>query len=161
MNKDYASILHVEDDENDVMLQQCAFQAAGLTNPIQVAANGQAAIDYLTLAAFGHQPETHPLPALVLLDLKLPVKSGFDVLQWIRQHSQLTALPVIVLTSSHAPSDIIRAYQLGASSFILKPLDHRDQIEMAKALKNWWFRFNLSPDPFDIQVQPADAVLSF
>ena len=150
MNTNNAWILHVEDDENDVMLQQYAFERAGLKNPIHVARDGQEAIDFLTPAAVGKGPETNPLPFLVLLDLKLPLKSGFDVLKWIRQQPQLSGLPVIVLTSSHAPTDVLRAYELGANSFILKPIDHGERVRMAEALKNWWLHYNLLPAPFSV-----------
>ncbi len=153
MNANKACILHVEDDENEIILQRHAFKAAGVVNPVHVASDGQQAINYLTLAIKDIHLPAHPLPRLVLLDLNLPLKSGLDVLHWIRQQPQLRGLPIIILTSSEDPTDIQRVYELGANSFVVKPSDHEDRVEMVRALEKWWFGFNLSPEPFDFGVE--------
>ena len=152
MNANKGCILHVEDDENDIILQQRAFKAVGLVNPVHIASDGQEAINYLTLAISDAHPLTHPLPCLVLLDLNLPLKSGLDVLRWIRQQPQLHGLPIVMLTSCEDPARIRRAYQLGVNSFVVKPLDQHDRIQMVKALEKWWLGYNLLPEPFSVRV---------
>jgi len=153
MNANKACILHGEDDEAEIILQRVAFEAAGAVNPVHVASDGQEAINYLTLAIRDEHLPAHPLPCLVLLDLNLPLKSGLDVLHWIRQQPQLRGLPNIMLTSSEDPTNIRRVYELGANSFVVKPLDQHDRVEMVRVLQKWWFGFNLSPEPFDIDVE--------
>src|SRR5436305_133375 len=111
------SILHVEDSTEDVFLLQYAFKRAEIKNAVQVAADGQQAIDYLTGAGKFANREEFPLPYLVLLDLKLPHKMGLEVLEWIRQQPSLKSLIVIILTSSIYDGDIEKAYQLGANAF--------------------------------------------
>jgi len=115
-------ILLVEDDPDSVTLLQRAFRKAGLTNALQVVEDGEQAVRYLSGQEPYADPERHPLPVLVLLDLKLPRKSGFEVLAWLRREPDLRHLPVVVLTSSREPSDIKRAYDLGANSYLVKPV---------------------------------------
>jgi CheY-like chemotaxis protein len=153
MNADKACILHVEDDEDEIILQRVAFKAAGVFNPVHVASDGQQAINYLSLAIRDVHLPAYPLPCLVLLDHNLPFKSGLDVLHWIRQQPQLRDLSIIMLTSCEDPAHIRRAYELGANSFVVKPLDQHNRIEMVRALQKWWFGFNLSPEPFDFDVE--------
>lgn len=136
-------ILQVEDDANDVFLLQHAFQQAGITNPVRVATDGQMAVDYLAGTGPFANREKHPLPGLVLLDLKLPRRSGREVLQWIRAQPALSAVVVIVFTSSQYMGDVGLAYELGANSFILKPADAFHYTEIARLLKDWWLRHNL------------------
>jgi len=139
----HACILHVEDDSNDVLLLEYAFKTAGVDNPVQVASDGQQAIDYLIAATRAEEPWIHPKPCLVLLDLKLPVKSGLDVLRWARQQPALSGLPVIVLTSSRDPIDVSHSYRLGANSFVVKPFDQEQRVRLARAIKFWWIEHNL------------------
>lgn len=138
-------ILHVEDDPNDVYLQQYAFERAGVSLPIQVVASGQHAMDYLSGTAPYTDRTKYPLPCLMLLDLKLPGVCGLDVLQWIRAQRGFRALVVIVLTSSKEPGDVQRAYELGANSFLVKPLELTARVEMTRALKSWWLERNHFP----------------
>jgi CheY-like chemotaxis protein len=135
-------ILQVEDDANDVFLLQHAFRQAGISNPVHVATDGQMAVDYLSgVGAFANR-QRHPLPSLVLLDLKLPRRSGREVLQWIRAQPALSAMVVIVFTSSQYMGDIGLAYELGANSFIVKPADVFHYAEISRLLKDWWLRHN-------------------
>jgi CheY-like chemotaxis protein len=135
-------ILQVEDDANDVFLLQHAFQQAGITNPVRVATDGEMAVDYLAgRGAFANRTK-HPLPGLVLLDLKLPRRSGREVLQWIRSQPAFGAMVVIVFTSSQYMGDVGLAYELGANSFIVKPADAFHYAEIARLLKDWWLRHN-------------------
>src|SRR6185369_15415772 len=120
MTKFMKTILQVEDDPNDVFFLQRALKKAGVLNPIQVARDGQEAIDYLQGVGKFADREQFPLPALILLDLKLPLVMGLDVLKWIRQEAGLT-VPIVLLTASAQESDIAAAYCLGANGFLVKP----------------------------------------
>src|SRR5438270_829679 len=105
-----ASILLVEDNDDDVLLVRRAFAKAKLGTPLAVVRDGDAAVEYLGGGGPYADRERHPLPALVLLDLKLPRRSGFEVLEWVRRHPVLRRLPVVVLTSSKETADVDRAY---------------------------------------------------
>jgi CheY-like chemotaxis protein len=138
-------ILQVEDEANDVFLLQRAFRQAGIASPVQVASDGQMAIDYLQgLGEFGDR-NRHPLPYLILLDLKLPRRSGREVLEWIRSRPGLNRIVVIVFTSEQYVGDIGLAYELGANSFIIKPSDFNQYLEIARLLKGWWLCHNQFP----------------
>ena len=118
-----ALILMVEDSENDALLIGRTLVQAGLANPVRVAVDAEKAISYLKGEGPYSIREKFPLPGLVLLDLKLPGKDGFEVLKWIRSQTDLNSLRVVVLTSSTEIRDANRAYQLGANSFLVKPLE--------------------------------------
>jgi CheY-like chemotaxis protein len=138
-------ILQVEDEAHDVFLLQHAFNQAGITNPVQVATDGQMAIDYLCgLGKFADRGR-FPLPGLVLLDLKLPRRSGREVLEWIRSQPCLGKLIVIVFTSGQYVGDVSLAYELGANSFIIKPVNFSQYVEIARLLQGWWLRYNQFP----------------
>jgi len=104
--------------------------------------DGQQAIDYLSASANPADRLQHPVPCLILLDLKLPRKSGLEVLHWLRSCSKLPWLPVIVFSSSTQPQDIQKAYRLGASSFIVKPASVEKRLELAQLIKGYWLEFN-------------------
>jgi len=131
------TILLVEDDSNDVLLLQRAFRRAGLMHALQIVTDGDQAVSYLNGDGEFADRQAHPLPALVLLDLKLPRRSGLEVLEWLRnQPENLKALPVIVLTSSRLSEDVDRAYGLGANSYMAKPSGNYDGLaEMVKNLE--------------------------
>jgi DNA-binding response OmpR family regulator len=135
-------ILQVEDDANDVFLLQRAFMQAGISNPVHVATDGQMAIDYLAGVHHFADRARHPLPALVLLDLKLPRKSGREVLQWVRGQPGLRRLIVIIFTSAPYVGDVGLAYDLGANSFLVKPTDFSQFLDVARVLKTWWLDYN-------------------
>lgn len=117
----FAPLLLVEDNEDDVFIFQRAFRRAGLIHPVQVASDGQEAIDYLSGAGRYSDRRAHPLPAIVFLDLKLPRRSGHDVLAWITEQTELPRMPVIILTSSAEQRDLQRARELGALHYLVKP----------------------------------------
>lgn len=142
MSGEERTILLVEDERNDVFFLEYAFQAAGINNPMQVVEDGQQAIDYLAGIGKFASRARYPLPCLVLLDLKLPVKMGLDVLRWIRQQPALQTLLVIVLSSSRDSFDIDEAYRLGARSYLVKPLSMSERLEVAKAIKYYWLGLN-------------------
>ncbi len=132
------TILLAEDNEDDVFFMQRAAKACGITNPIQVACHGQAAIDYLEGAGEYADRECYPLPFLVFLDLKMPHKSGLEVLEWIRQQPQFQTLLVLILTTSREESDVQRAYRLGVNSYLVKPPNAAQLTELIKLVKAYW-----------------------
>jgi CheY-like chemotaxis protein len=136
------TILQVEDDPNDVFLLQRAMKKMGVTNPLQVASDGQEAIDYLQGAGKFADRRKFPLPCLVLLDLKLPYVMGLEVLRWIRQQPG-AALPVVMLSASGEEADIAAAYQLGANAFLTKPSEASKLEEIVKAIKDFWLTYNI------------------
>jgi len=136
------TILLVEDVEDDVFFMRRALRQANISNPLKVASDGQVAIDYLSgLGKYGDRSQ-YPMPSLVFLDLKMPHKNGFEVLEWIRQHRELDTLTVIVLTSSSEERDIQQTYRLGARSFLIKPPSPEMLFDLMSALKNYWLNYN-------------------
>ena len=139
-------ILLVEDTRDDVLLIQRAFRKATLNVRMHVVNDGEAAVDYLAGNGTYADREQHPLPMLVLLDLKLPRRSGFDVLTWIRQQPLLKRLPVVILTSSEQMQDVNRAYDLGANTYLLKPVEFDSLKEMVKTLDLYWLLWSQKPE---------------
>lgn len=140
------AILLVEDNEDDVFLMKRALKTARISNPLHVVEDGQQAVDYLSGTGRFANREEHPLPALVFLDLKLPLKDGLEVLGWIRQQPHFENLVVLVLTSSSEPSDLKRAYGLGANSYLVKPPTAAQLLDLTKAFKWYWLEFNRYED---------------
>src|SRR5579859_2394001 len=135
-------ILQVEDEANDVFLLQRAFVEEGIQCPVKVATDGQMAIDYLAGNGPFANRSKFPLPSLMLLDLKLPRRSGREVLEWVRAQPGLRRLVVIVFTGAQYVGDIGLAYDLGANSFIIKPQDFSHYSRIARLLKDWWLQLN-------------------
>lgn len=131
-------LLLVEDNEDDIFFMRRAIAAAGVDLPLQVAETGQAAIDYLSGMNGFSDRSRYPLPFLLFLDLKLPQKSGLEVLEFIRSRSELRALLVLILTSSREDSDVQRAYTLGANSFLVKPPNGAQLNELMKLVRAYW-----------------------
>jgi CheY-like chemotaxis protein len=138
------TLMLVEDSSDDVFFMKRAMKSAGIQNPLQVVEDGEQAINYLAGGGIYADRDKFPLPSLVLLDLKLPYKSGLEVLQWIRSHTEFDAMIVIVLTSSKEDRDIDRAYHLGSNSYLVKPPSAEKLMELTKALKLYWIDFNES-----------------
>src|SRR3954471_2677991 len=136
--RDKALILLVEDRADDVKLVLRSFEKAGITNPVQVVGDGEEAIAYLNGSGTYSNRDEHPLPELVLLDLKMPKVDGFEVLKWIRAHPQLSQLRVVVLTSSDDIRDLNLAYKLGANSFLVKPMDFNHFVELSSFIADNW-----------------------
>ena len=145
MDFKHYSILLVEDDPNDIILIKRAFEKTRITNPLQVVEDGEEAISYLAGKGRYADREKYPLPMLLLLDLKLPRKSGHEVLEWLRQQPILKRLTVVVLTSSQQSSDINRAYDLGANSYLVKPVTFDALVEIVKTLNLYWLLLNEKP----------------
>lgn len=138
-----APILLVDDDENDLYLLKYALNQAGVANKVITAVDGQESLDYL----FGREKfgdrEVYPLPSLLLLDLKLPLKSGFEVLREVRAAPRFRNLVVIVVSASGHMEDVQRAYELGANSYIMKPSGMDELRRIAELVKVWWLELNL------------------
>lgn len=129
-----ATILHIEDDPNDVLLFQHACRKGGRNLNVQSVGDGDEAIAYFAGQDQFADRERHPLPHLVLLDLKMPRVNGFEVLAWLRRHERLHRLPVVVLTSSNHEADVKHAYDLGANSYLVKPVGFEALVELVKVM---------------------------
>jgi len=138
-------ILLAEDDPNDVLLIQRAFQKAGLRNVLKTVRDGDQAINYLSGKGAYSNREQFPLPFLLLLDLKMPGTDGFEVLEWLRNEPQLKRLLVVVLTSSNLQSDVDRAYELGANSYLVKPVSFDEMVHLIKRFEAYWSEINRTP----------------
>lgn len=135
-------ILLVEDNPDDAELIQYAFQKADIRNPLVIVTDGDAAVDYIGRTGAYADREGHPLPELILLDLKLPRRSGFEVLSFVRRHEPTRHTPVVVLTSSDQEKDIRRSYERGANSYLVKPIGRDGLVDMARTLKSYWIKLN-------------------
>ncbi len=143
VNVDPTRILLVEDDPNDVELIQLALQRYNFVNQLDVVTDGEQALNYLY--GRGGEPPSHPLPRLVLLDLKLPKVDGIQVLQAIRNHPRTQKLIVVVMTSSAENQDLSGCYELGVNSYIVKPLEFQQFIDVARQVGLYWMLLNQVP----------------
>ena len=138
-------ILVAEDSPSDVFMLRRALDRAAIETPVQVVSDGEEAIAYLEGAGkFANRAE-YPLPDLLLLDLKMPRKDGFDVLEWLQRQPALASLRTVVLTTSERIWDVNRAYQLGANSFLVKPLDSAEFSDMIHAVYRYWLALAKGP----------------
>lgn len=138
-------ILLVEDDSNDILLMQRAFLRVNSGVDIHIAQDGDAAVDYLAGAGDYANRDRYPLPDLILLDLKLPRRSGLEVLAWVRQQEAIRRIPVVILTSSREPLDVDQSYDLGVNSYLVKPVSFDVLSEMIAALNTYWLSLNEYP----------------
>jgi CheY-like chemotaxis protein len=136
------TVLLVEDNEDDAELVAYAVDKAGIANPLFTVSDGDTAIAYVEGLAPFTDRAAHPVPVLILLDLKLPRRSGFEVLQRIRANGETKRTPVVVLTSSGEQGDIDRAYDLGANSYLVKPVSRDTLLAMIKTLDAYWIKLN-------------------
>jgi CheY-like chemotaxis protein len=134
MSAAMTTILHVEDDPNDTLLFEHACRKAGVVFDLQAVSDGDQAIAYLRGSNGFSDRMKHPIPKLILLDLKMPRVSGFDVLAWLRADELFKQVPVVVLTSSNHDADVKRAYDLGARSYLVKPVGFEALVELVKTL---------------------------
>ena len=140
-----AHILLVEDNRMDVELTLDAFREARLNNTVHVAANGQAALDYLLGHGEFADRAAHPLPNLILLDLKLPGVDGFEVLRQVKSTPILKRLPVVVLTSSKEEGDRALSYDIGANSYLVKPVSFEGFLNVVRQIEGYWLTLNAPP----------------
>jgi len=123
--KNRTTILLAEDDPDDVELIRAGFNAANVPYRLEVVTNGEEALQYLKHEAPYTDARRYPIPFLLLLDLKMPIRSGFDVLDWIRSRREFDSLLVVILTGSALPSDVGKADQLGTNSYLVKSSDYK------------------------------------
>lgn len=140
-----STILLVEDNEDDIVLTQRAFRKAKIANPVVIARDGVEALDYLfaTGPHAGRDPDQ--LPSVVLLDLKLPKVAGLEVLRRMRADPRTRLVRTIVLTSSKEDQDVLHSYELGACSYIRKPVDFDKFLEAVSTLGIYWLLLNETP----------------
>jgi len=132
------TILYAEDEENDVLFLERAFKLAGSTHTLKAVPDGAQALEYLTGEGIFADRTRHPFPDLILLDINMPKKSGFDVLEWLRSQPRYNSLPALILTSSSRPEDMEKARQLGADDYLLKPSDPLKLVEVVRSLQEHW-----------------------
>jgi CheY-like chemotaxis protein len=144
-NREQPVILIAEDNENDLLMLRRAFRQASITAPAQYVSDGEQAIAYLEGEGKFSRREEFPLPDVLLLDLKMPRKNGFDVLEWLRGQPSLRDLRVVVLTTSEELRDVNRAYALGAASFLTKPVNFVEFKDTIQAMYNYWMALNRRP----------------
>lgn len=138
-------ILLVEDNTNDVLLTLRALQRADILNEVVVARDGAEALDYLTSQGQYVGRNSEDLPVVVLLDLKMPRMGGLELLEKIRNISSLKFLPVVILTSSNEDRDVCESYNLGANSYIQKPVDFDRFVQAIRTLGLYWLVLNVNP----------------
>jgi DNA-binding response OmpR family regulator len=140
-----ATILLVEDEVSDAELLRRAFEKAHVENPIVHLSDGDQALAYLAGVGSYSDRTQHPLPALILLDLKLPKMTGLQLLQWMHTRRAIKRIPVVVLTSAEDASTVNAAYDLGANSYLVKPGDPSEIVRMVEAMQRYWMEFNQAP----------------
>ena len=143
------TLLWVEDDPDDVLLGERALIKAGFEK-LMIARDGEEAVSYLSGSGDFADRTRFPIPSLVLLDLKLPRKSGLEVVKWIRGVEGLKRIPVVILTSSQEQSDMERAYDYGANAYLVKPVGHRTFAEVVHGLHLFWATLNRTPEPMPV-----------
>jgi CheY-like chemotaxis protein len=148
-----ATILVVEDDPNDLFFLKRAFDAVQAKCLMQAVGDGAEAIDYLRGVDDYADRKQFPLPALILMDLKMPRVDGFEFLGWLRREPGLKLIPVVVLSSSNLPNDVKRAYELGANSFVVKVQDSTAMPDTLQTLATYWLE--ICETPFNNVTVPA------
>ena len=139
------TICLVEDNPDDRFLFERAWRVAGIKNPLRMCADGTQALEYLLGTGSFTDRASHPLPAMILLDIKMPGLSGFEVLDRLRRDEKLRSIPVVMMTASTSPADVSEAYRLGANGFYIKPSSVQELVELLAALRGCWLRFNEFP----------------
>jgi CheY-like chemotaxis protein len=140
------AILVADDSAEDAYILKRAFERAGMMVPIQFVKDGQELIDYLSGTEGFADRKNHPMPRVVLLDLKMPKLNGFDVLRWLQKQPELRRLIVTVLSSSDESRDVNLAYDLGANSYVVKPDSLTGYTNIVEKLRDYWLDVNRPPD---------------
>ena len=146
------TILIVDDDENDIFFVKRAFTEINVHCTFQMLKNGQEVVDYLQGHGEYANREKYPLPMMILMDLKMPIMDGFQVLAWLRTRPGIRVIPTIVFSSSDLATDITRAYELGANSFMTKSVTYDGLLLKLQTLSQYWLEHCKHP-----QVAEADA----
>jgi CheY-like chemotaxis protein len=139
-------VLLAEDNPNDVLLIRRAFEETKALNPLHVVGNGDEAIRYLTGEGDFADRDAYPFPVLFLLDLKMPIMDGLEVLRWLHQHPDIPRkLPVVVLSSTELPNETQMAYAMDIQACIVKPLGYSELCEKIRILKEYWLDYEARP----------------
>lgn len=139
-------ILLVEDNRDDVLLTKRALEKANIANQVDIANDGLEALDYLRGEGKYSDRDTSKQPVVILLDLKMPRMGGLEFLKTIRSSDEFKLLPAVILTSSREEQDIIESYNLGANSYIQKPVDFDQFVKAVQTLGLYWLLLNVSPN---------------
>ena len=129
-------ILLVDDNVDDIFLTKRAFERAGVKHEVQSLTSGAEALAYLSGNPPYENRVRHPLPDLMLLDIKMPATDGFDVLRWVRGQPQLARLRIVMLTSSDDLRDVNKAHMMGANCFLVKPLDFWNAADLSRSIEH-------------------------
>ncbi len=133
------TVLLVEDDLNDIFLVKRAFKMARVHNPLQIVTDGEEAINYLRGSGKYADRETYPLPKLIVMDIKMPRVTGFEVLKWVKDsNTPLRRIPVVIVSSSDDHHDINHAYECGANAYMVKPMDFRAVEHLFESITHYW-----------------------
>lgn len=158
------TILVVDPNPDDAHFTQLALQRVGVITPVQTVSSAEQAMAYLSGQGEFADPESSPLPLLILLELDLPDRSGLELLEWLRRRPILKRLPVIILTSSRDPQEVNRAYELGCNSYLVKPTAFNALLVLMQGFVHYWLSMNqgaeisLAVEPFRQQeATPAGA----
>lgn len=139
-------ILVAEDSEDDRFMYGRALEKLGFRN-VQFVPDGEEAINYLRAHGKYADRHQHPFPDWLILDLKMPRKGGFEVVEWVREHPECGVIPTIVMTSSMIPADVKRAYELGANTFFSKPHSQAELMSLFKCLLDYWCKAEVPQPP--------------
>jgi CheY-like chemotaxis protein len=145
------TILIVDDDENDIFFVKRAFTEINVHCTFQMLKNGQEVVDYLKGDGEFADREKYPMPMMILMDLKMPIMDGFQVLAWLRSRPGIKVIPTIVFSSSDLPGDITRAYELGANSFMTKSVTYDGLLLKLQTLSQYWLEHCKHPQVADAE----------
>ena len=140
-------ILMADDDADDRMLAKDALEECRVLNDLRFVEDGEQLIDYLFRRGPYADPESSPRPGLILLDLNMPRKDGREALREIKEHPELRRIPIIIMTTSQAEEDIYRSYDLGANSYLVKPVAFEGLLDLVAAIDRYWLALNEVPGP--------------
>ena len=146
INGDQLVILHIEDDPDHAELVRRSFESHRVANRLILVTDGEAALNYLFRREEHTDPATSPTPTIILLDLCLPKIDGLEVLATIKNDATLKYIPVVILTTSEAESDVARAYELHANSYVVKPVDFSKFTSLMEELGFYWLGWNFRPE---------------
>jgi len=132
------SVLLVEDDLNDIFLVKRAFKMARVQSPLHIVTDGVEAMNYLRGQDRFSDRRAYPLPKLIVMDIKMPRKSGFEVLEWVKRDPLLRRIPIVIVSSSENPADINRSYELGANAYMVKPVDFQAVEHLFQSITHYW-----------------------
>ena len=143
--RELVKILLVEDDKDNIIITQKALKEAKIINQLFIVRDGQEALDFLQRGGVYQDPLTSPKPGLILLDINLPKLNGLEVLACIKTDPNLKRIPVIMLTVSKRDEDVIKSYDIGANSFLQKPVEFDEFVQLVKEVAVYWTLLNVTP----------------